>query len=168
MFAYFKIGGRVRVEVPMSDERQAGDDQKLVMTVGQIRELIRLAERERSPFVLGAHFTSENIVEIAKSQFPRLEAQVAMQPEMERTRRLLIVVAGLCIVAGAALIVFAPAGKEGVSYLVAAALTVLSLGAIGVQEFRFRAFGVGLEGGEVAVKQSRPVPGSKKKKRASG
>ena len=86
-----------------------------------------------------------------------------MQPEIERTRRLLIVVAGLCIIAGAALIVFAPAGKEGVSYIVAAALTVLSLGAIGIQEFRFRAFGVGLEGGEVAVKQPKSAQPKKKK-----
>jgi hypothetical protein len=73
---------------------------------------------------------------------------------MERTKRLLIVVAAVCLMAGAALIVFAPAGKEGVSYVIATLLGILPLGAIGVQEFRIRTIGVHLEGGRAALNSS--------------
>src|ERR1700676_458624 len=47
---------------------------------------------------------------------------------MERTKRLLIVVAAVCLMAGAALIVFAPAGQEGGSYVIATLLGILPLG----------------------------------------
>lgn len=108
-------------------------------------------QRKPSAFGLLPHFTSDNIVEIANSQFPRLEALVAIRQEMERTRRLLIVVAGICLIAGATLIVLAPQGKEGVSYVVAAALVVLALGAIGVQEFRIKTIGIQIDSGTKAV-----------------
>jgi hypothetical protein len=71
---------------------------------------------------------------------------------MERTRRFLITSVGVCVSSGAALIVFAPTGKEGVSYAVAVTLSILSLGAISVQDFRIRTAGVLVEGGETAVK----------------
>ena len=128
------------------------DNQELVVSVGELKKIVR--EAKMSPFMLGDHFNSDNIVEVAKSQFPRLEAKVAIHRELERTKRLLIGVAGFCLIAGAALIVFAPQGKEGVSYVVAAALLILSLGAIGVQEFRIRTVGVKIDGGEKAVQQN--------------
>ena len=76
--------------------------------------------------------------------------------EYERTQRLLIVVAAFCLISGAALIVFAPFGKESVSYLVAGATTILSWGAIGVQEFKIRTLGVRIAGGREAVKSETP------------
>jgi hypothetical protein len=132
-------------------------DTKLVLSVKQIRELIDEHGRQQPPippaFGLSEHFDRDNILEIAKSQFPRLEAQVAIRAGMEKTKRLLIVVAAVCLMVGSALVVFAPAGKEGISYVVAALLGVLPLGAIGVQEFRMKTAGViSIEGGKQAVK----------------
>lgn len=127
----------------------SSEQDKLIVKVEDLRKMLRRARE--SPFLLGDHFDTDNIVEIAKSQFPRLEARVAMHYEMEQTKRLLIIVAGVCLVAGAALVVFAPQGKEGVSYVVAVALVVLSLGAVGIQEFRLRAFSVRLDAGADAV-----------------
>lgn len=95
--------------------------------------------------------TPQNAVEMAGTQLPRFEAKVLMHREMQRTKRLLILVAAVCLIAGAALIVFAPSNKEGVSYVVAASLIILPLGAIGVQEFRIRTIGVRIEGGKKAV-----------------
>jgi hypothetical protein len=134
--------------------KMMGDDEKLIIGVRDLRKLIRQAQRP-SYFDLGEHFTPENIVEIAKSQFPRLEAKVAMHHEMERTKRLLIVVAAFCLIAGGALVVFAPQGKEGVSYVVAASIVILSLGAVGVQEFRIRTVGVQIEGGIKTLERSK-------------
>ena len=74
-----------------------------------------------------------------------------MHLEMESTKRLLIVVAALAVIAGGALVVFAPAGKEGVSYITAAALVVLSLGALGIQEFRIRTVGTHITTGRRSV-----------------
>jgi len=146
------------------------DEKKYVVTERELQVLVhRMAREFRSPrFLLSPHFNEDNIVEIAKSQFPRLEAEVAMnedkertrlemlkakqqtalahRQEMERTRRLLIVVAGICLLGAGSLIVFAPSGKEGVSYAVAAVLAVLALGAIGIQEFRIRTLGMSIEG----------------------
>jgi hypothetical protein len=129
------------------------DNTKLVLSVRELRDLLRTQEKmsHRSAFQLGHHFGPENIVEIAKSQFPRLEAKVAMHSELEKTKRFLIAVAAVCLIAGAALVVFAPAGKEGVSYVVAALLSILPLGAIGVQEFRIRTVGVRIDAGERSV-----------------
>jgi hypothetical protein len=104
--------------------------------VAELRNLVRTAAGLPRAFELGTHFNPDNIVEITKSQFPRLEAQVVISADMERTKRLLIVVAAVCLIAGAALVVFAPAGKEGVSYVIATLLGILPLGAIGVQEFQ--------------------------------
>jgi hypothetical protein len=116
----------------------------------------RLRDIISPPPVFGLinHFNPDNILEVVHSQFPRLEALVAIQRELERTRRLLIVVAGFCILAGAALIVFAPQGKEGVSYVVGAALVVLSLGAIGVQEFRLKTVGLQIDAGLKAIESA--------------
>jgi hypothetical protein len=136
----------------------AEDDAKLVMSVKELRKLLKQQQEEASRprrFHLSPHFGPDNIVEIAKSQFPRLEAKVAMHYEMERTRRMLIAVAAICLMAGAALVVFAPPGKEGVSYVVAALLGILPLGAIGVQEFRIRTIGVQIEAGEGAVQSQK-------------
>ena len=133
------------------------DQEKLVVSIRELREMLRAAKRG-SAFALTDHFTPDNIVEIAKSQFPRLEAKVAIRHEMEQTKRLLIRVAGLCLIAGAALVVFAPQGKEGVSYVVATALVVLSLGAVGIQEFRVRTLGVRIDAGEKSVVQPEPGP----------
>jgi hypothetical protein len=131
-------------------------DEQLVLSVNDLREMLKEAEyqAEAPSFGLIPHFNSENIVEIAKSQFPRLEAKVAIQKELEKTRRMLIAVAGFCLIAGAALIVFAPQGKEGVSYVVAVSLAILSLGAIGIQELRIRTIGISIDGGENAVKNN--------------
>jgi hypothetical protein len=46
----------------MSDENT-----ELVISAKELRNLLRQAER--SPFMLGAHFDRDNIVEIAKNQF---------------------------------------------------------------------------------------------------
>src|SRR5262245_49649159 len=105
----------------------------------------------RPTFAVARHLRPENIVEIAKSQFPRLEAKVAMHYELEKTKRFLIAISAVCLMAGAALLVFAPTGKEGVSYVVAALFGVLPLGAIGIQEFRIRTVGVRIEAGEGAT-----------------
>ena len=130
------------------------DNTKLVLSVKELRGLLDKLDRESRGrgFVLGPHFNSENIVEIAKSQFPRLEARVAMHYEMEKTKRFLIAIAAVCLMAGAALVVFAPTGKEGVSYVVAALLGILPLGAIGIQEFRIRTVGVRIEAGDAAFR----------------
>ena len=48
-------------------------------------------------------------------------------------------------------------GKEGVSYVVAALLGILPLGAIGVQQFRIRTVGVNIEAGKDAVRAMRGV-----------
>ena len=100
------------------------------------------------------HITDENAVQLAQTQLPRLEALVAIRKDMESTRRLLIVTAGICLLGGAALVVFAPSGKEGVSYIVASALVVLALGAIGVQEFRIKTVGVQIEAGIKAIEKT--------------
>src|SRR5216683_314386 len=107
-------------------ETMKKDEEKLLISPNELKRLI--SQQNFPAFGLGEHFNAENIVEIAKSQFPRLEAEVAIKREMETTRRLLIVVAAICLIVGASLIVFAPSGKEGVSYAIAAALVVLPLG----------------------------------------
>ncbi|WP_434428322.1 hypothetical protein [Nannocystis pusilla] len=109
--------------------------------------------RPDSPFLLGVHFDRDNVVEIAKSQFPVLEAQVAMHSEAEKTKRLLIVVAAVCVLAGSVMIVLAPIGKEGVSYAIAAVLSVLSLGAVGIQQFRVRTLGIEIAAGREALRR---------------
>jgi hypothetical protein len=129
-------------------------EEEFVVTAKQLEKLVKEQSERHSPFVLGRHFNEDNIIEIAKSQFPRLEAKVAIQNELEKTKRLLIIVAAFCLMVGGALVVFAPEGKEGVSYVVAALLGILPLGAIGVQEFRIKAIGVRVEGGESAVKET--------------
>ena len=80
--------------------------------------------------------------------------------EYERTKRLLIAVAAFCLISGAALIVFAPAGKESVSYVIAGATMILSLGAIGVQEFKIKTLGVRIAGGREAVRSEAPFQAS--------
>lgn len=70
-------------------------------------------------------------------------AQIAT--EREKTRRILIVSAvGLFCVA-ALVVVFAPPGKEGLAYVLGAALLVIALGAIGASQFKFSVPGVTLE-----------------------
>jgi hypothetical protein len=132
------------------------EEEKFVVTAKQLETLVKERSVRHGPFLLGRHFNEDNIVEIAKSQFPRLEAKVAIQNELEKTKRLLIIVAAFCLMAGGALVVFAPESKEGVSYVVAALLGILPLGAIGVQEFRIQAIGVRVEGGENTVKKQVP------------
>lgn len=95
--------------------------------------------------------TPEQLVEIAKGQFPRLELKLATRKELERTKRLLIGVAGLCLLGGGALCVFSPQGKEQVAYVIAAILAILPMGAIGVQEFRLRTIGSEIEAGRRTV-----------------
>jgi hypothetical protein len=133
-------------------------DEKYVVTDRDLVEIARRAQSEarESAFALTPHFRPENIVEIAKSQFPRLEAQVAMHKEMQSTKRLLIIVAAACLLGGAALVVFAPTGKEQVSYIVATLLAILPLGAIGVQEFRIRTVGITLDAGTATPKDKAP------------
>jgi hypothetical protein len=126
------------------------DNEKLVISVGELKKLVATVATTRS-FSLEKHFNSDNIVEIAKSQFPRLEAKVAIQNQQEKTKRLLIIVAAVCLIVGATLVIFAPQSKEKVSYIIAAALAILPLGAIGIQEFRIRALGIKIEGGDNAV-----------------
>lgn len=94
-----------------------------------LQMLLETVRRERSdePFRLARHFNADNIVEIANSQFPQLEAAVAKHLELEKTKRLLIVVAAVCLLAGAALVVFAPESKTGVAYVIAALLGILRL-----------------------------------------
>jgi hypothetical protein len=146
--------------------------EKLVIPVEELRRLLEV--QRKSAFALAPHFNPDNIVEIAKSQFPVLEADVAkslqreetrritadlaFKGEMERTRRLLIIVAAACLIAGTTLVVFAPAGKEGVSYVVAALLGILPLGAIGVQQFRIQTIGVKIEAGKDAVRAANKTP----------
>ena len=125
------------------------EEPKLLVSERELRNLIR--EARQPSFGLVNFFNEDNIVEIAKSQFPRLEAKVAMHLELERTKRLLIIVAAICVLAGSVLIVFAPTGKEGVSYAIAAVLAVLSLGAVGIQEFRIRTVGTEIASGRAAL-----------------
>lgn len=127
------------------------EEQKFLISERELRSLIR--DSRGAAFGLVEFFNEDNIVEIAKSQFPRLEAKVAMHLEMEKTRRLLILVAAICVLVGSVLIVFAPTGKEGVSYAVAAVLAVLSLGAVGIQEFRIRTVGTEIASGRAALGQ---------------
>ena len=88
---------------------------------------------------------------MAKTQFPRIEAKFAIHVQLEKTRRILIIVAAVCLIIGAVLILFAPQGKENVSYIIALALIVLPLGAIGIQELRIKGFGIKIEGGTKAL-----------------
>jgi hypothetical protein len=111
--------------------------------------------RSKPPvFGFTGHITDKNAVQLAQTQLPQLEALVAIRRGMESTRRLLIVVAGICLLGGAALVVFAPSGKERVSYIVASALVVLTLGAIGVQEFRIKTVGIQIEAGIKAIEKT--------------
>ena len=130
------------------------DEAKLMKRESSLRSIDAIAEHD-DPWgpdcctlvAMAPHFNRDNIVDIANSQFPRLAAQITMHREMERTRRILIAVSGICLAVGAALLVFAPNGKEGVAYAVAAILAILPLGAIGIQEFRIRSIGIEIEGG---------------------
>lgn len=139
------------------------DEEKLIISVGELRQLLSEAQRASRSFSFANFLDSDNLVEMAKTEFPRLEAKVAMHTElqqtqlatykqMEQTKRLLIIVAGVCLLAGGALLVFAPQGKEGVSYIVASTLTILSLGAIGIQEFRLKTLGVNVGASTKAIK----------------
>jgi hypothetical protein len=143
------------------------EDTKLVVSAKELRDMLRKT-REDTAFMLGEHFTPDNIVEIAKSHFPRLEADVAINKELERTRRLLIIVAAVCLIVGAALVVFAPAGKEGVSYAIAATLVVLPLGAAGIHEFRIRTIGMRIEAGEKAVSSEARQVAARTRRRRTG
>lgn len=137
------------------------ENEKLIISVKELKALIKKTTLQNPAFLLGGHFNAENIVEIAKSQFPRLEAKVAIQKEieetkrlltvhqeLEKTKRLLIVIAAVCLIAGAIIVTFAPNDKEKVSYILAVALLILPLGAIGIQEFRIRTLGINVEGGK--------------------
>jgi hypothetical protein len=111
-----------------------------------------LMRRHYYPFMLEEHFDRDNIVDIANSQFPRLELEYAIKRELETTRRFLIGIAAFCLIVGAAILILSPAEREGVSIIVASILAILPLGAIGVQEFRIKAIGMKIEAGSDAVK----------------
>jgi hypothetical protein len=67
--------------------------------------------------------------------------------EREKTKRLLIGAACLLFTIAALVVVFAPTGRENLSYVLGAALLVVSLGAIGAAQFKFRVPGVLVETG---------------------
>ncbi|BFM10979.1 hypothetical protein R50072_11320 [Simiduia litorea] len=58
--------------------------------------------------------------------------------EKEKTKRFLLLAACFMFLVGCAFVIFAPDGKETVSYLVSGALTIISLGAIGVSSFKLK------------------------------
>ena len=65
--------------------------------------------------------------------------------EREKTKRLLIGAACLFFVIAALVIVFAPAEKQNLAYLLGAALMIMALGAIGASRFKFKIPGVIVE-----------------------
>src|SRR5215472_4331720 len=68
----------------------------------------------------------------AVSQFPQYLA------ERERTKKLLIGAACLCFIVASIVTVFAPSEKQGVAYVMGAALLVFALGAIGATQFKVK------------------------------
>src|SRR5215472_4608090 len=86
----------------------------------------------------------------AVSQFPQYLA------ERERTKRLLIGAACLCFIAASIVTVFAPSEKQGVAYVMGAALLVFALGAIGATQFKVKVPGVSIE----TESDRPPGPGS--------
>jgi hypothetical protein len=61
-----------------------------------------------------------------------------LSKEKEKTKRYLLLAACFMFLVGCSFIVFAPEGKEIVSYVVSGALTIVSLGAIGVSSFKLK------------------------------
>ena len=65
--------------------------------------------------------------------------------EREKTKRLLISAACLFFVIAALVIVFAPAEKQNLAYLLGAALMIVALGAVGASRFKLKIPGVMVE-----------------------
>jgi hypothetical protein len=65
--------------------------------------------------------------------------------ERERTKRLLIGAACLFFVVAAVVVIFAPPAKQGLAYVLGAALVIMALGAIGVAQFKLKTPGVEVE-----------------------
>jgi len=72
-----------------------------------------------------------------------LFAKVLLQ--REQTKRLLIGAACLFFIVASLVVVFAPAAKQGLAYVLGAALVVMALGAIGAAQFKLKLPGVSVE-----------------------
>lgn len=67
--------------------------------------------------------------------------------EREKTRRMLVLATVVLTLFSGALLVFAPEGKETVSYVVAGVLFIFALGSIGATVFAFKLPGVSVNAG---------------------
>ena len=74
-----------------------------------------------------------------------VETLAQVLAEREKTKRLLIGAACLLFIIAALVAVFAPSGKEGLSYALSAVLVVIALGAIGAAQFKVRLPGINVE-----------------------
>ena len=81
----------------------------------------------------------------------------AIAREREKTKRVLIGAACIFVIVAALIMMFAPADKEKLGYIIGAALVVMALGAIGAAQFRFKAPG----GIEVDTRPQRAAPRSR-------
>ncbi len=79
-------------------------------------------------------------------------AQVATA--REKTKRLLIGAACTLFCVSALVVVFAPPEKEGLAYVLGAALLVVALGAIGASQFKFKIPGVSVETNNLSLQQA--------------
>jgi len=70
-------------------------------------------------------------------------AKVLLQ--REQTKRLLIGAACLFFIVASLVVVFAPAAKQGLAYVLGAALVVMALGAIGAAQFKLKVPGISIE-----------------------
>jgi hypothetical protein len=66
----------------------------------------------------------------------------AISREREKTKRLLIGAACLLFIFAAVVFVFAPEGKEKLSYILGVVLIIMALGAIGASQFQFKVPGI--------------------------
>lgn len=82
-----------------------------------------------------------------------VEHLARLMGEREKTRRLLIATACLFFVIAAAIVVFAPAGRENLAMILGAALVIFSLGAIGVARFSFKVPGVSVTAGNTGSEE---------------
>ena len=82
-----------------------------------------------------------------------VEALTDVLREKEKTRRLLIGAACFFLCVAALIVMFSPAGKETMSYILGASLLIVALGAIGVAKFKISAPGIAVsgEGGAAAA-----------------
>ncbi|CAN7772858.1 hypothetical protein LJR175_007606 [Variovorax sp. LjRoot175] len=74
-----------------------------------------------------------------------VEALATLLRDREKTKRLLIVAACVLFALAALIMMFAPPGRETLSYALGGALLVFALGAIGAAQFKFKLPGVTVE-----------------------